>query len=489
VRAQLLRLNVSMLYRAEAAVRFQFVALVFTVFVQFGPIPKGKLDPLSNTAGSLASAAALHPGPSSPLDAKTRLCTLLPGGTLALLRVEQDTTLPSGPTGAEPMSFSGVGPGPGDSLLATPTTPMPAARVRLLQLDSTTRASLARNGVTDHQPFAFIRAAPYRADCRTIRWIDTIPFVLRGEVGYVRAILAPREHWIGGLPVLVIPDVWNYPYPRRRGLAFSASSDETLAPAEAMFSLNALLELPRPTSVEVRLASDSVKRTRTLAWARANLAAAELEPVWTLVRTAVLEPDWEVASRMPSRLRGTYRVDIEAAGGRSTWFFRTHDRPGYVWRGPNPRPRVADLVASPHVLGYNLVGYAAASRDSLLGASPARPRRTQMVWLATTDRPTTPGNDARLALAGVLEFTLAAAPESLWNDLEAFVPRQSPRDSALMARMRIPIPRDEKQPRFPLTVRLDERGGVRADTTLAAGGRAIRVLLERVDTLSIRRPF
>ena len=43
----------------------------------------------------------------------------------------------------EPMSFTGIGPGPGDSLLATPTTPMPAARVRLLQLDSTTRASLA----------------------------------------------------------------------------------------------------------------------------------------------------------------------------------------------------------------------------------------------------------------------------------------------------------------------------------------------------------
>jgi hypothetical protein len=437
----------------------------------------------------VASAAALPIAPSSPLHAKSRLCTLVPGSTLALLRVEKDTTLPLAPTGAEPMSFSGVRMGPDDSLLATPTTPMPAARVRLLQLDSTTRAILASRGVTDSQPFAFIRAAPYRADCQTIRWTDTIPFVVRGEVGYVRAHLAPRERWIDGLPVLVIPDAWSYPYPRRRSLAFNASRNETLAPAEAMFNLNALLEMPRSGGEEAAIARDSAKRVRTIAWARANSAAAELEPIRTLVRRSVLDPDWQAASRIRSRLRGSYRVDIEVGDSRGTWFFRTHDRPGYGWRGPDSAQTTAALLASPHVLGYRLVGYPAGSPDSLVRETPRALGRVPLVWLATTDRPTTQGNDARRALASMLEFNLAAAPELLWNDLEAFVPRQSPRDSAMLARMNRPIQRGQKQPQLPLTLRLDAHGGVRADTTLTVRGRPIRVLLERVDTLSVKQSW
>ena len=97
--------------------------------------------------------------------------------------------------------------------------------------------------------------------------------------------------------------------------------------------------------------------------------------------------------------------------------------------------------------------------------------------------------DARRALSGMLEFVLAAAPERLWNDLEALVPRQSARDSAMRARLNRPIPRGSKQPQIPLTIRLDTGGAIRADTTLVVGGRALRVVLERVDTLSMRRPF
>lgn len=439
-------------------------------------------------AGVLVSTATLSFKPPSPLHAEARLCTLVPGSTLALIRVEQDTTLPLATTGVQPMSFSGVRSGPGDSLLATPTTPMPAARVRLIQLDSASRAILAGQGVIDSQPFAFIRAAPYRADCRTIRWNDSTPFVERGDVGYVRATIAPREQWINGVPVLVIPDIWNYPYPRRRGLAYSATPSEALAPADAMFRLNAVLEVDRPVTAEGRIAYDSVKRTRALAWARANPVAAELEPVRTLVRQAVLDPDWQVASRAPSRLRGSYRVNVDVGGKSSTWFFRTHDRPGYTWRRPDLAHTTVDLLASPHIAGYRLVGYAAGSPDSLLRATPNGPLRT-IVWLATTDRPTVPGNDARRVLPGMLEFTLAAVPESLWNELEPFVPRLSVRDSTMLARLNRPIPRSQKQAQVALTVRLDERGGVRADTTFTVGGRTIRIVLERVDTLSIRRPF
>ena len=184
--------------------------------------------------GALVSTAGFPFEPSSLLHSEARLCSRLPSSTLAVVRVEQDTTLPFTPSNVQAMSASGVGSGPGDSLLATPATLMPAARVRLLQLDSTTRAILATHGITDTKPIAFIRAAPYRADCRTIRWTDSTPFVQRGEVGYVRATLASREQWIEGVPLLVVHDEWNYPYPRRRGLAFGTSPDAPLAPAEAI---------------------------------------------------------------------------------------------------------------------------------------------------------------------------------------------------------------------------------------------------------------
>jgi hypothetical protein len=459
---------------------FQFVALVWTVAL-VSPAFTWKADVLANS-GVLSSLTADSLSHSS-------LCTLMPGNALALVHVEQDTALPHETTPTEPMSATGMRPGPDDSLLATPTTLMPAARVRLLQLDSATRVALASAGVTDDQPLVFIRAAPYRADCKTIRWTDTIPFVVRGEVGYVRAILAPPEQWINGVPLLVIPDVWNYPYPRRRGLAFRVPPDAALAPAEAMFSLSALLDLPRPLSVEVKFHQDSVRRTRALAWARANATSAELEPVRALVRRAVLEPDWQLVSRVPSRLRGSYRVDIDVEGKRGTWFFRTHDRPGYGWRGPDSVQTTTALLASPYAAGYRLVGLAAGSPDSLLTGVPRRPSEVPLVWLAMTDRPTMPGNDARLALLGFLEFNLAAAPEFLWDDLEPFVPRLSPMDSAMLARLNRPIPRSQKQPQLPLTVRLEARGAVRADTTLTVLGQAIRVRLERIDTLSIRRPF
>jgi hypothetical protein len=112
-----------------------------------------------------------------------------------------------------------------------------------------------------------------------------------------------------------------------------------------------------------------------------------------------------------------------------------------------------------------------------------------LVWLATEDRPTLPGNAARQSLAGMLEFTLAAAPEVLWPALEPLVPPTSAADSALRARLRYVPERGQRQPRVPVTVRLKASGEVRADTTVLAGGRPVRLILERTDTLSLRQPF
>jgi hypothetical protein len=425
---------------------------------------------------------------ASPLHAKARLCSLRPGKTLAVLRVEQDTLLPSVPAGTPARSL----PAPGeadDSLLVADSTPMPAARVRLLQLDSTTRAILATHGITDSQPTAYIRAAPYRYDCRSIRWTDTVPFVERGEVGYVRAFLAAREGWIDGVPMLVIPDAWYYPYPRRRGLAFRAPPDAPLASADAMFSFYTAIELPLYNTRAENEAAERAKRAIVIAWARADPASAELEPIRSEVRRAVLEPDWEKAKVIPSRLRGSYRMDITIGGERATWFFRTHDRPGNSWRPPDSLLTTAALFASPHISGYQLVGYPAGSRESLATTSPNIQRGTPLVWFSATDRPTAPGNEARRSLAAQFSFNLAAAPERQWSDLELLVPPLSAVDSAMMARARFTMTRGDKQIRVPLTVRLDARGGVRADTTLVVGGRALRVMLERVDTLSVKRPF
>jgi hypothetical protein len=440
-------------------------------------------------AVAMLAAMPLSAGIAVPLHAEVRRCTLVPGGTLAVVRVEKDTMLSFAPAGAQAMSLSGVRQGPQDSLLATAETLMPAARVRILELDSTTRVTLRGQGVGDAEPLAFIRAAPYRADCRTIRWTDTVPFVEPGEVGYMRATLAPREQWIDGVPVLVIPDAWNYLYPRRRSLAYGAPAGAPLAPAAALFGLTDILQMPRATSEAVRIAADSAKRARAITWARANLTSADLEPVRTLVRRAILDPDFEVAARIPSRLRGTYRVDLEVGGERGTWFFRTHDRPGYGWHGGDSLQSTSALLASPHTPGYRLVGYAAGARDSVPIAPPRGPIRAPLVWLATSDRPTTPGNDARRALPTVFEFNLGAVPENLWNDVELLAPRMSATDSATWVRLGISVPRGQKQPRIPLTLRVNSAGGISADTTLIVGGRTLRVLLERVDTLSMKRPF
>lgn len=222
----------------------------------------------------VAAALLLRlPASSGAADA---LCSLEPAPTIALLQVERDTTLPYAPARATPLSYSGVRQSPGDSLLVMPGDPMPAARVRMMRIDSATRRTLTAAGVTDSQPAAFIAAAPYRADCRTIRY---------------------------------------------------------------------------------------------------------------------------------------------------------------------------------------------------------------------TDRPTRPANDSRVVLPGELMFHMDAAPEPLWDAREALVRPPSRGDSLLMAQVNRPIERDRLQPRIPITVRLDANGGVRADTALAMRGGTLRVLLERVDTLAVVRPF
>lgn len=84
---------------------------------------------------------------------------------------------------------------------------------------------------------------------------------------------------------------------------------------------------------------------------------------------------------------------------------------------------------------------------------------------------------------------LAATPERLWEDLEALVRPKSASDSALFVRLNRPRPRGDQQPRIPIRLRIDDRGTIRADTSVGVPGRALRVAIERIDTLWVRRPF
>lgn len=438
----------------------------------------------SAVAAAFIAAPAL--GVSAPSGTEAFRCSPVPGRTLALVHVERDTVLPFAAIRNGSTSYTGAPMTPRDTLLALPGTPMPAARVRLLQVDSATRATLAAAGVAGDQPTAFLRAAPFREDCRVVRWTsDTPGFVMTGEEGYVRADLAPSERWIEGTPVFVVSQTWYYPYPHRRGLVRSATGDAPIASARAMFGASLALERPMARTREERVATDSIRRERAIAWIAAHPLDAEAEPVRSMLRRAVLDADWAAASSAPSRLRGTWRVDVEADRVRQSWFFRTHDRPGYGWAGREPELRAAAIAASPWTPGYRIVGYPSAFRDSLVISAPRGP--TSRVWLSTDDRPTAPGNDARRAVSGILEFTLGGAPQALWHHLERFVP--PPSSAAFRARSGNFPAREQLQPQLPITVRFDGRGGARADTTLTAGGRRLRVVLTRLDTVSITRPF
>jgi hypothetical protein len=161
-----------------------------------------------------AGTYALH---APFVDEAARRCTMSDAPSQIVVAVERDTQIPVIPVRHAFNSASGVAPGPHDSLLARPGTLMVSARVRLLRIDTATRRVLADAGVAGDAPMAFIQAQPYRADCRTIRHIDTLPWTVPGDTGYARATLTPRETWPDGVPVFAIAPSWSFPYPRQTG--------------------------------------------------------------------------------------------------------------------------------------------------------------------------------------------------------------------------------------------------------------------------------
>ncbi len=419
-------------------------------------------------------------------------CTLAPGSVKAVVRVEQDTMLPLVNSRLQAMSFSTPPARPGAPPVAGSDTPMPSARVRLTRLDSATRAEFAAAGIRDREPTAYIQARPYGADCRALVWNDTVAWVRRGDIGYIVATLAPREAWLNNVPVLVIPDTWNYPYPRKQGLLMRfapAASGELVSSPEALFDFTVSNPGANPDDFGPGLA-DSVSDANMLAWARANAEQSEREPIRRLLRSAILKHDMERIAIRPSRLRGSYRVIMTADDSTVTWWFRTVDKPAYRWEGPDSVRSTAELVRAPHA-AYNLVGYAADDRMSLAATATnaTRENPARLVWLASTDRPGMPANEGVRVLQAELTFRLRSAPASIWPALEAYIPPRSALDSAMMARIRLVIPRADGQPTIPLTLRLDDAGVWSADTILVRSGKSLRIRLTRADTVSVPRSW
>lgn len=447
------------------------------------------------TGAAVASLAAWAPANGSngtaanPME-RSRRCTLAPGGVRALLTVERDTTLPFALSEERVLSSSMPARALADPSVATAGTPMPAARVRLLRVDSATRAMLHAAGVTDEQPHAYIRAAPYGADCRTVRWTDSLPWTQAGDTGYVVATLASRDQWIQGTPVLVIPDVWNYPYPRQTGLTAYPPSRPPFASADAMFSFEEWMHRGRGQGPGASLPEDSVS-ARAVTWASRNIGQREREPLRSRIRESILSPDFRRASSMPSRFRGTWRVEVQSGDQTASWQFRTVDRPAYRWVDVDSSRTVGDLIALPHVAGHRLVGYAADSAGALPLSAPRGMaiRQSGLVWLAVADRPTVPGSDTVTVVTAMLEFQRKGVPRNVWRALDAYIPPLRAADSVMMASMRIVRTAGDDQPRLPLTLRVARNGDVVGDTTFERAGRRLRVRLTRVDTLAVQRPF
>jgi hypothetical protein len=419
-----------------------------------------------------------------------RRCSLVPGGMRAVVVVERDTLMRLAGTPQEALAYSSSSARGPDSTLATAETLMPSARVRLLQLDSASRAVLAAAGITNARPRAYIQAAPYRADCRTIRWTDTASWTQAGDTGYVVATLASQDRWIDGTPLLVIADAWSYPYPRNRGLVAYPPSPGPFASPDALFSFAEGVGRGRDVRFDDGAPSDSLW-AHAIAWARAHVEQREREPIRSHIRNLIARNAFARIDSLPSRLRGTYRVDMRSGDTSATWQFRTVDRPAYRSGPLEAVQSISDMINRPFGAGYQLVGYAADSTGAVPVTYPRRVPfgQTRLVWLAASDRPLAPGNDTTRVLAGILEFQRRGAPQAIWNALDAFVPPTAPLDSAMLARMPVRLTRADDQPRLPLTLRVGRDGSVSADTNFARDGRRLRVTVTRIDTTSIKRPF
>jgi hypothetical protein len=428
---------------------------------------------------------------SPPVNAAdTPLCSMASGSSRFVFRAVRDTLLPYYASARVPVnSISSVRPRPGEP---SPTGEplMRSARVRMLLLDSASRAELAAAGVRDSQPMAYLQAFTYGADCRPVAWRDTQPFIEPGERGYAVARLTPRSAWIDSTPLFVVTHPWAYPYPRRRDvLAALLPMPSNRASPEELFDFeNTVIQL-YPRSFD-NTSDDSLRTARALTWARKHVETRDREPIRTDLRRTLMVSDMRQIERAPSRLRGTYRVTMQTHDTTLIWWFRTVDKPAYRWQENDDLMSTERMLAEPYA-SYSLVGFAVQDSTALAraGLASASTRDARLVWLATDDRPSLPGNDARRELRAQLTLQLKVVPQLHWPSVEPYNQALSAVDSALFVRIKRPLAREDRQPTLPMTVNIGRDGTPSADTTLVRDGRRLRVTIVRTDTISVVREW
>jgi len=406
--------------------------------------------------------AALLAGTLPPRNASSALRCTMVEGPLAMLGVVADTLQrPLVSVQAQAMSASyGLPPGPGAEW--TPESPMPTAVVRVSGLNPAARDSLAALGVTDATPTVVVQARPYGADCRTLLWTDSQPWVVPTDAPqYFSSLqLAPRQAWIDGRPTFVVQGGWQTPYPQRlSGLAAGLMAPPTyrelaapltrdsLLPAATMFSYDSAVRRAGPRQPP---AVDDV-----LAWARANRAAADREPMRSRIKRALLNADLERARPMTSAFAGTWQLlvrrDDEVWGAD----FRTRAYPQSVWY--DDEVSVLELIDGAGITGYSLSAYGAGPDGALptdwrVAMRPSAPGvRPATFTLAVADRITAVASSPPDEMRGELRFQRRSVPEAMWSVLDPWVQR---RDTTLPWPARLPPPTEaDDVVRLPLTLR------------------------------------
>ncbi len=418
---------------------------------------------------------------------RTPLCTMATGDARLVMRAERDTLMPFVNAPVQVTSASSVRNRPGDPP-ADSQPLMRTARVKVLLLDKASRAILFAAGIRDSQPMAYLQAFTYGADCRPVAWRDTQPFVELGERGYVVAMLTPPPTWIDGLPVFVVTHPRAYPYPLRRDvLASLLPRPNNPASPEEVFDFETSVN-QRDSTFAGSSFDDTVRSARAITWAHAHADAREREPIRTDLRNLLMRSDMTRIDQMRSRLRGTYRVSMQTGDTTLAWWFRTVDKPAYLWRENDERLSTEQMLKAPFA-SYTLVGYAVHDSATLALADLAESStaHARLVWLSVDDRPSLPGNASRLALTAKLEFRLKVAQEALWPALEVYNKALSKEDSLFFVRIKRPLAREDRQPMLPMTLQITREGALKADTALVRDGRTLRVTVTRTDTIAVVR--
>lgn len=426
-------------------------------------------------------------------------CTMAPAASLLLLQIDRDTTIAFGRSAAassEVLAYTSSRRGGSDTMTAQPGTPMPAARTTLLDLDSTTRAALVAVGIQDAHPHVFIQAAPYGSDCRTVRYLDPMLWVTVGDTGFVRGSLLDTALWIGGTPVFVVREVWNYPYPTRKGQLRTYPSKiipaSEIASAAALFGYSRAMAAGDTGAFPPLSPYGSAAVSRAIRWARERPTEAERQPIRDAIRSVVQLTDMQEVRQQPSAFRGTYRVTMTWNDTTVHWQFRTAATAAYTWHELEGTRPTRDFVRYPHVANVRLAGFNADSSGRLLERNPTTAERPRypLVWLATSSisdpervTPLPASTSDTSHVRAELMFVQAAAPQMLWDALDELNDQFSTDTLSLqrLAALTGRSVRAMQQPRVPIVLRVRQSGAVRGDTVLIVKGRPLRVILERVN--------